>query len=199
MRLGLVPCAAVLCALPAYGEPTALPQSVVNALTPIDSVPSKSALNAAFPPQAALESLLSIALDRTSDLGIELRAIRALPSYCPPAPQLCGPGTVVHDSLVTLIISEQAALRTPKDLLRLRAAVEALGQTRTGLASDVDTLMPMMTSPSRDLRATVVRALLNVCNMQAIAPLNKSYASERVPQVKAEIYAAVQDLRQCSN
>ena len=37
----------------------------------------------------------------------------------------------------------------------LRAAVEALGQTRTGLVSDVEILMPMMTSDSRDLRATV--------------------------------------------
>jgi hypothetical protein len=199
MRLALVSCAAVLCTLPAYGEPTTLPQSVVNALTPIDSVPSKSALNDAFPPQAALENLLSIALDRTNDLGIELRAIRALPSYCPPITQPCGPGTVVHDSLVALVVSEQAAQRTPKDVLRLRAAVEALGQTRTGLASDVDTLMPLMASGSRDLRATVVRALLNVCNMQAIAPLNKSYVTERVAQVKAEIYAAIQDLRQCSN
>jgi len=199
MRLGLVSCAAVLCTLPAYGEPTTLPQSVVNALTPIDSVPSKSALNDAFPPQAALENLLTIALNRTGDLGIELRAIRALPSYCPPTPQLCGTGTAIHDSLVALIVSEQAAQRTPQDLLRLRAAVEALGQTRTGLASDVDTLMPMMTSASRDLRATVVRALVNVCNKQAIAPLNKSYATERVAQVKAEIYAAIQDLGDCSN
>jgi glyceraldehyde-3-phosphate dehydrogenase/erythrose-4-phosphate dehydrogenase len=101
--------------------------------------------------------------------------------------------------LVALVVSEQAAQRTPQDLLRLRAAVEALGQTRTGLASDVDTLMPMMASTSRDLRATVVRALLNVCNMQALAPLNKSYTTERVAQVKAEIYAAIQDLRQCNN
>jgi hypothetical protein len=199
MKLGLVSCAAVLCTLPAYGDPQALPQGVVNVLTPIDSVPSKSALNDAFPPQAALENLLSIARNREGDLGIAIRAIRALPSYCPQTPQLCGTGTVVHDSLVALIISEQAAQRTPKDLLRLRAAVEALGQTRTGLASDVDTLLPLMAHPSRDLRATVARALLNVCNMKAIGPLNKSYVAERVAQVKAEIYAAIQDLDRCSN
>jgi hypothetical protein len=199
MRLGLVSCAVVLCALPAYGDPTMLPPGVVNALTPIEALPSKAALNAAFTPQSALDRLRELALDRTIDLGIEIRAIRAMPSYCPQGLQACGAGTTVHDSLVAMIMAEQVAQHTPQDLLRLRAAVEALGQTRTGLASDVDLLVPLLGNPSRDMRATVVRAMINICNMQALAPLNKSYLTERVPQVKAEIAAALQDLPECTN
>jgi hypothetical protein len=83
---------------------------------------------------AALDKLLSVAGDHTADLGIELRAIRALPAYCP---EPCGPGTPVHDGLIAFIDGFPAAQYTPQDLLRLRAAVEALGATRSMLASDV--------------------------------------------------------------
>jgi len=199
MRLALAGWAALLCTLPAHGDELGLPQSVVHALTPIDAQPTQSALNQVFAtPQLALENLRSIALDRSLDLGIQLRAIRALPAYCPPAPQACGPGTPVHDTLIMLITSQQLVQHTPKDQLRLRAAIEALGATRSKLVDDVNTLMPLLGNGSRDVRATVVRALLNICNTQAIGPLTRSYSLEQVAQVRAEISAAIQDLHQCT-
>ena len=198
MRLGLIGCASLLCALPARGGEPELPASVVHALTPIDTQPTKSALNQVFTtPQLALENLRSIALDRSLDLGIQLRAIRALPSYCPTVPEACGPGTPVHDTLIMLITSQQLVQHTPQDQLRLRAAIEALGATRSGLATDVGALMPLLSNGSRDVRATVVRALLNICNAEAIVPLSRSYSVEKVAQVKVEISAAIQDLHQC--
>lgn len=203
MKLRLAACVAAVCSLPAYGDKTTLPPSVVDALSPIDTVPTRSALDGAFADsQGALDSLRVIALDRSGDLGIQLRAIRALPSYCPAAPKSCGVDSPVHDALVSLvktITAEAPALQSPQDLLRLRAAVEALGQTRTGLYSDVETLMPLLGSGSRDLRATTARALLNVCNTQALGGLSKSYSTEPVPQVRVELSAAIQDLRDCGN
>jgi hypothetical protein len=187
-----------LCALPAHGEDL-LPQGVLSALTPVDSLPSKDTLNDVFAtPQLALDNLQSLALNRNIDLGIQLRAIGSLPSYCPPEPQPCGPGSAVHDTLIAFITSQQLVPHTPQDTLRLRAAIEALGATRSRLRADVDTLIPLLDDASRDVRTAAVRALLNICNMDAIAPLSRSYASERVAQVKAEISAAIQDLHRCS-
>lgn len=198
MRIALAGWAALLCTLPAHGGEIALPQSVVHALTPIDAQPTPAALNQVFEnPELALENLKSIALDRSIDLGIQLRAIRALPSYCPPEPQPCGPGTMVHDTLIMLMKSQTLVQHTPQDQLRLRAAIEALGATRSKLAEDVNTLKPLLSNGSRDVRATVVRALLNICNTEAIDPLTRSYSLEQVAQVRAQISAAIQDLHQC--
>jgi len=80
----------------------------------------------------------------------------------------------------------------------LRAAVESLGATRSGLASDVDKLIPLLGNGSRDVRATVVRALRNVCNMQAIPPLSLRLQSETTDQVRRAISAALVELRQCN-
>jgi hypothetical protein len=198
MKLRLVATAALLCALPAQGDDTMLSPGVINALTPIDTVPSKSSLNAVFQtPQAALDNLRAIALDSAVDLGIELRAIRMLPAYCPPAPQVCGPSTAAHDALIDLI-DRYSSPPTAQDQLRLRAAIEALGATRSGLASDVEKLLPLLSSGSRDVRNTVVRALRNLCNSQAIAALNVRYQQEATAQVKLAISAALKDLGQCN-
>jgi hypothetical protein len=192
---GVIALAVVLCALPARGGLAELPAHVVDALTQIDTTPSTASLNDMFPtPQAALDNLRAIAADHTIDLGVELRAIRALPAYCS-AP--CG-GTPVHDTLVALINEYERSPRGPRDVLRMRAAVEALGATSSGLAADVDMLRPLLDDPSRDVRATVVRALRNICNGQAITPLSMRYQSEPTDQVKLAIYAALRDLRQCN-
>lgn len=200
MRLLSATCVAALCALPAYGEQDRLSDSELHALTPIDSVPSKSALNVVFgsAPDAARDGLLKIVREGTDDFGVEIRAIRALPVYCPPAPASCA-GTVVHASLAELVRSKQSLQQqTAQDLLRMRAAVEALGQTRTGLAEDVDLLAPLLSSTSRDLRATVARALLNICNRTALLPLDKVLGVEQVEHVKAEMRAAVRELAHCA-
>lgn len=197
MRLPLLSCAVLLCALPADGDTALLTPPVIRALTSIDALPSKTALDDAFGTEAPLPDLLAIALDPTIDLGIGLRAIRALPAYCPPAPQTCGPGTAVHDALISLIDGYPASPRTPHDLLRMRAAVEALGATRSGLLEDVDRLMALLGNDSRDVRATVVRAIQNICNRDAIIPLSQYFFNERSRQVQLAITAALQDLGQC--
>lgn len=196
MRLPLVSCAVLLTALPADGTTALLPPPVFQALTLIDAVPSKDALDDAFGRQAPFDNLLSVALDRTIDLGIELRAIRALPAYCPLAPQICGAGSPAHDALVALVAS-QSSPGTPPDLLRLRAAAEALGATHSGLLDDATQLMSLLGNASRDVRATAIRAIRQVCNSDAIPPLKSYLPRESSPQVRIAITAAVQDLGLC--
>ena len=196
MKRGLALGAVLLCALPATGDNALLTLPVITALTSIDALPSKAALDDAFGAQAAQGQLLAVAGDHTTDLGIELRAIRALPAYCP-AP--CGPGEPAHDGLIALIDGFPAAQYTPQDLLRLRAAVEALGATRSMLASDVTELVPLLDHGSRDVRATVVRALGSLCSNAALGPLEAHFPDERSLQVKYAITAAVQALGQCGN
>lgn len=201
MKLGLISCAVLLCALPASGDRAiVLSAPVINVLTPIDSMPSKAVLDHAFggSEEAAFAKLLEIARDPTVDLGVVLHAIRALPAYCP-APQVCGKDVLAHDELVSLVESFQSSQRTSQDLLRLRAAAEALGVTRSGLASDVETLRPLLTNPSRDMRATVVRALRNICNRAALGPLNDLLIYEPTKQVQLAITAALPDLARCPN
>ena len=197
MRRGVIGCAVLLCALPAQGDLTALPPAVKDALSQIDTPPQKSTLNEMFTtPDDALENLRLIALDHTVDPGVELRAIRALPTYCPPAPQSCGAG-MIHTTLVELIDEYERSQHAPLDVLRLRAAVEALGVTRTGASSDVAELSPLLGDPSRDVRATVAQALRNLCNAEAIEPLRARLQIEQVEQVRAALAAALRDLRQC--
>jgi hypothetical protein len=199
MRLQLVSCAVLLCALPASGDNSLLNTRVVTALTPIDAVPSMSGLNDAFNnPVNALADLQQLARDPAVDLGIAIRAIRALPGYCPPLPQSCGAGTGVHETLIWLIDDYQA-LPQPgaQDLLRLRAAVEALGATDTVLDSDVDLLLPLLAHSSRDVRATVVRALRSSCNDKATGALKALGLTEPSKQVQFAILSALQDREHC--
>jgi hypothetical protein len=197
VRLRLLACAGLLCALPASGSNALLTPPVIQTLTSIDEIPSQIALNTAFGSPAAFDSLKAIADDPTVDLGIALRAIRALPAYCPPAPQACGSGPV-HDELISLL-GDPATARTPQELLRLRATVEALGDTRSGLDSDVNTLMGFINNGSRDVRATVVGALRKICSKAAISRLSDYFFRSNEPslQVKFAITAALRDLAQC--
>jgi hypothetical protein len=195
MRTRLLAAAVLLCALPAAGSMSTIQAEVVDALTPIDTTPSMATLNKMFPtPQAALDNLRQIAIDTTAEFGVQLRAIRALPAYCP-SPCTDGP---VRDTLLSLIANYSRTTHAPQDIMRLRAAVEALGATHSGLSSDVATLRPLLDDLSRDVRATTVRALRNLCNQEAITPLSMHYQSEKTEQVKHEIYDALRDLLQCT-
>ena len=196
MTRGLPACAVFLCALPAAGDNAVLTPPVSSALLSIDDVPSKAVLDNALGAATALDDLLNVAGDHTVDLGIELRAIRALPAYCPTP---CGLGVAAHDGLIALIDGFTAAQDTPQDLLRLRAAVEALGTTRSKLVTDVDELVPLLDHASRDVRATVARALGSVGNSAACAPLKAQDLNEPSPQVHNAINAAVQALGRCGN
>lgn len=192
MRLRLLSCAALLSALPAQGSISMPSPAAIDALSPIDAAPTQAAIDNAFAGQA-LDSLQLIVRDRTMDLGVVLRAIRALPSYCP---KPCVSGSV-RDTLVSLII-EAKSQHTPQDLLRLRASIESLGVTRS--VTDFNILTPLLTHPSRDIRASAARALLNICNVAAKDDLKKSYDAEMITQVKNEMSAALQALDgQCPN
>jgi hypothetical protein len=193
--LGLV----ALCVLPARGNVTQLPQTVVNALTPIDTLPTKSQLNDVFAPDQALDRLKIIVTDPNQDFGIQLRAIRALPAYCPIPPIKCLPGTLAHDTLIQLIDAYPTSPHAPQDTLRLRAAIEALGIARSGDQFDVAKLTPHLNHANRDVRAAVARALGNICNTQADTALRNRYTVEPTEQVKLAISTALRDLKQCVN
>lgn len=191
---------AALCALPASGDQASLSPAVVAALTPLDTVPSRSDVDSAFTPLPALDNLIAIAHDPTADLGVALHAIRMLPLYCSDTAS-CLTGTPVHDALFSIIGDGVTALGqaplAPTDLLRLRAAIEALGATRSALSGDVDLLASptLLAHPSRDVRVTTVRALRSLNSCQAIGALSQRNAAETVGQVKVAIVAALQSLR----
>jgi hypothetical protein len=196
---GALAAAVLLCALPAQGDLPEVSGQVTDALTQIDATPSKSTLNDMFPtPQAALDNLTQIATttDPTVDHGVQLRAIRALPAYCPAAPAPCGTSPV-HQTLLLLVADYGDSPHAPQDIMRLRAAAEALGATRSQLDGDVAALTPLLEDKSRDVRATVVRALGNVCNRTALVPLSNRYQNEETEQVRRAIRTAVGDLQQC--
>lgn len=193
----------VVCALPAQSANPTLPDDVVGVLSPVDSVPTRAALDEVFAPSLALDPLAAIASDDSHDLGIQQRAIRALPTYCPQTAGTCGPGTTSHDTLVALI-QRHGAAALPADILRLRAAAEALGATRSGLPEDVDVLLTLLGDaehklpghPSLDVRAAAARALGQLCNRDAIDALFP-HLLDPAPQVVAQVTAALQMLELC--
>jgi hypothetical protein len=103
----------------------------------------------------------------TPDFGVQLRAIRTLPTYCPPP---CGVGTIAHDTLAQIIDGYVATgTPTPKDVLRVRAAIEALGIAgrSAGIDADVTRIVAFLSHESQDVRATAAKALGTLCNTQA--------------------------------
>jgi len=193
-QLGLAAILALAVSAAAFGDVLVLTQPVINALTPIDSVPSSTQLTGVFNGSEleALNNLRLIALSQGSvDLGVQLRAIRALPQYCQ-AP--CG----THDAHVAL----ETIAATPRyrdarrgsDLLVLRAAIEALGVLR--IPGDVVLLLSQLDHPSRDLRAATAHALRDLGNTQAIPALRARYQQEQVQQVRIAISDALRVLGQ---
>ena len=189
--------AALLCALPASGDQATLPPAAVIALTPLDTLPAKSDIDNAFTPGPAVDNLIAIARNAGADLRVALHAIRMLPLYCSDAAS-CGTGTPIHDTLFAIIDDYARMLATsplpPPDLLRLRAAVEALGATHSGLSGDAGVLASpaLLDHRSRDVRVTVVRALRVLGSCDAVNPLKRRNVNEPSPQVKVVIVAALQ-------
>jgi hypothetical protein len=175
----------------ATGEMTVFPQPVQNALTVIDSVPTKAQLENVWPNGEGMTVLSGIALDAKADIGIRLRAIHALPKLCP---QPCSTSELAHQSLET-VISNTRISNTGSDVVLLRAAIETLGTLQVD--SDVSLLIPLLDHPSRDIRAATARALRDLCNTQAITPLRVRYTSESTEQVKLAISEALRILGQC--
>ena len=198
---------ALLCALPASGGSVQLSEDQIDALTSIDEAPARAQIDLAFGPSQSVPALIAIATDPSKDLGLQIRAIRTLPQYC----EAANCAGAVHDTLVSIITSYRALLPTPllsTDVLRLRAAIEALGATHSGLRTDVDLLtnQPLLHHPSRDLQATAVHALRNLCSPDLCDHDACSEADREVralrsgagdTQVDAAINSALQDLAAC--
>jgi HEAT repeat protein len=180
-------------ALTAHGETTELPPLVVDALTPIDAVPSSDDLNHVFgTPTDAVTHLAQIATDPNSDVGVKLRAIRALAQY-----KSSDLGTTAaHDALVFVFkFPLYANAKLDKELLVLRGVIEALGACPDKQPTDVDLLIPMLQHQSRDIRAATASALRDLGNTNAITPLSDRLNNEQVDQVRIAISKALRVLR----
>jgi hypothetical protein len=205
MKVRLIAIAALLTTLRATGANAPLSPAESLTLQAIDQLPTRAQIDFAVQPAAGLDRLIELASDTTLDLGVQIRSIRLLPLYCQRPGENCGTDPV-HDALIAMIQRDTSPLRQPgaaplppPDLLRVRAEIEALGATRSGLDDDVAVLTAaqpaLLGSPSRDLRVTVVRALRNLGNCKAIVPLQMLAAAETVTQVQNEIVGALQSLQ----
>lgn len=186
----------LLIAAGARGDVPQLTQPIINALTPIDTVPSSAQINRVFNdnPSEALNNLVAFANPQTSiDPGVQLRAIRALIHYCATTP--CSSSDTAHTTLLDVEARYRNA-RAGSDVLLLRAAIESLGVLR--VPTDMLTLVPHLQHPSRDIRATTARALRDLGNTGAIPYLRARYndETEKIDQVRLAISDALRVLGQ---
>lgn len=178
-----------------------LTQEQIAALTPIDTLPSTAALDLALTPDA-LSWLAGLATssDPNLDLGVQLRAIRSLPQYCTAADP-CTETSTQYTSLTTLLQIHPSA-PTPRDTLRLRAAIEAYGEINSTSFEPLNYtyLTPFLSNASRDIRAAAATAIGRLCNtsQKAKEALTNRGAAENTPggsqQVVLAISAALRDL-----
>jgi len=207
MKSRLLIAAALLCTLPASGDIVQPSEAQIDALTTIDTVPTRAQIDFTFGAADGLSALISIAKDATQRFDLQLRAIRTLPQYCTAA----GCAGQAHDALSSIINVYEAVLPgplAPRDMLRLRAAIEALGATNSGLASDVHLLAvtPLLRHPNRDVQVTTVHALRDLCStgqcdrttcIENAAAVRALRSSTGDTQLDAAINSALQDLAQC--
>ena len=171
----------------AAADPSAL-DTQTFALTAIDVVPTKAELDTALMAsgsgsQTPVQRLEDLAANG-SDAGVRLRAINALPQYCPMITGCGGSGDPIHDTLTTLIGDYQSQL-TGANVVVLRAAIESLGALQK--PEDKDTLATLLNHPSRDIRAASARALGELRNCLAVTALRVRYQNESSDQVKLAI------------
>jgi hypothetical protein len=193
-----------LCALPAQSSNLATELSLDerHALTPVDTIVTPEALDhvlQAPDPAQRIARLKDISVS-TEDLGVRLRAIRALPHYCttPCTSDGVATGNPAHLAIRQVFQSLDLDDHRGPAVLRLRATIEALGATHSGLDADVDLIAPHLDDPFRDVRVTAARALDNLCNPNARGPLQLRLDGEQVEQVRLAISAALRDLGQCA-
>ena len=201
MRIPYAALALALCALPAHGD-AALDAALQKALTPIDSTPLRADLVAVSGGETeALRALVRFVQSPATDAGVQLRAIRSLPQFCPVACVSAEAHAVVRQVILDNRDEAQGV-----GLLRLRAGIESLGAMRTGSLDDIALLVPpagtgapnLLDHPSRDIRATTARSLGNLCRKAAAGfPLQQRYASEQSPQVRLVIERAIAELESC--
>ncbi|HET9625913.1 MAG TPA: HEAT repeat domain-containing protein [Kofleriaceae bacterium] len=187
--------------LPARGdagsaEPLLTPR-VRNQLSAIDTLPSLNVLSDQSALRNAAPSLSSIASDSGNDVGVRIRAARAMVGYCnantDPDDNCASLTSQIHVALLEIITSYQSnPSPTPRDLVLMRAAVESLGAARAVLPDDVATLLRLLDHPSRDVRATAVRALATSCAQDAIDRVRALQRTEPTAQVRGELNLAAQ-------
>lgn len=180
-------------ALPARGEQVPV-TSVLHGLTPIDTVPTKDEITRLLPTNT-VSQLADLAVN-AGDFGVRLRAIRALPQFCPTT---CA-GSTPHATLVSLLANTPND-GTGKAILLQRATIEALGIAKSGDPNDVARIVPYLDNASRDIRAAAAFALRDLCDPTAVGPLRNRYNVEMGPtgvsQVRLAISAALRDLDTC--
>lgn len=190
----------LLCALPARGDQIQITKDMLHAMTPIDSLPTKSEVERVFPQPNTASQLAQLATDPNPDLdfGLRLRAIRALPLFCPPS---CA-GSLPHQTLVSLLANINASEQTGKTVLLLRALIESLGAAKSGDPADVTRIVPYLDYASRDVRVATAFALRDLCDQAAVTPLRNRYNVEMGPtgvaQVRRAISDALRDLGTCT-
>ena len=191
--LGGVAVVLALCALPARGQSVSLAPQILYALTSIDALPSKADLVSVLAsPSNELALLTEYAHGSSYDFGMRLRAISTIPHFCSQQPAEC------HAAIIAVLdgIDVEPGSAGQK-LLRKRAAIEALGAARSGAPGDVQRLVGFLSDGSRDIRVAAARALRDLCDPAAIAPLQQRRATEHVDQVRFAIVEALAILAQC--
>ena len=188
--LGWLGVVAALSALPAHGEGP-LPREILYTLTSIDTVPTKQDLQTVLAsPDNELTLLRQYSLGTSFDFGMRLRAIRAMPHFC------TGQMTECRSALLAAL--DDPAGTPGQQILRKRAAIEALGAARSGDPGDVPLLVGYLAHESRDLRVAAVRALRDLCDPAAIGPLQqRRLLPTEVAQVKQAIDEALGVIAQC--
>ena len=188
-----------LCTLPAHGNQGMVDQDVLFKLTSIDTVVTKQDLQAVLASPANEVAKLRELATGNYDFGLRLRAIRAIPHFCPEQPDECRDAIL---AVLDYVDADDSRLPGQK-VLRLRAAIEALGAARTGHAEDVTRLVAFLSDGSRDLRVAAIRALRDLCDPAAIVPLRRrlkdenGHPVETVKQVQLAIDEALATLAQC--
>jgi hypothetical protein len=190
MKTGLAAIAALALGTTAHGDGAQLSMQATNILTAMDVVPTPTELDSNF--TDPLDSLASIAQGSGIDVGVRIRALHALASYCT-AP--CNTTDTAHVALVDFITANEPN-QDGTTIVMLRGAIEALGPQRVG--TDLPLLVPLLSHPSRDIRAATAHALRDLCNTQAITPLRTQQAQESSDQVKLAISEALRVLSQPS-
>jgi hypothetical protein len=195
-RVGLA--IVIVAALVAGAASMDLMQHQQEALTPIDTVPSKAQLESLPPAYTVSQTeLQQLAGDGSASPALRLRAIHALSTYCAvAAPQTCPDTDPAHQTLVALIQANGSA-HSGADLLILRGAIEAIGPMRGSNDASMLLDLRLLEHPSRDIRATTALSLGALCNTAAINALHQRYTNESTDQVKLAISAALRMLSAC--
>jgi HEAT repeats len=193
MKWALIAGVLAVLASVATGDVTILQLTQQEALTTIDSVPTRSQLQSHQ--LVVPEDLITIAanVDQKFEPAVRLRAIHGLAVYCTSKGVTCADGSPAHSVLVNVITANTGA-HAGADLLVLRAGIESLGPLR--VPGDLQQLANLLNHPSRDIRAAAARALGALCNTSAVGALRVRYQNESTDQVKLVISETLRILSQ---